>query len=735
MKVLGQPIIDVDDWAMELALLFASGAAPEAQVFAERRRCERALSEAQRIAGETESARTQLNAQLSEVQQALAETTALPPELSTTKLIMWCAAIAAVLFVIIAMAISNPLPLIFTLLFAGAFFYYQSVAKKLGAEHDQGRLAKQQQYDALQTQLANATAAQTQALGEITTNTQRLGTLIPKKSLLAVGRLYLPLATTELAGHRVVVDRAGVVPRVEVKLPDLMAQPGAVDRVREAVARASHPPVLLNDDRNDPVEIDEVLGEERELQGAVGEFTSMVDAVPVVSASLPLVPNDHPLAKYISTAKPNVSGATPPGVMLGAVDSRETTAALAKLTAVTQKSRALGAEADKAFRGLFDGLAGVLKHYGELRSGALEQLHYGLHEILQRSDLAYVTYYCPRCNRVPKYLFHRLGVDLDHAHELQAEALIAALQADDEARERLTRDETAMADIATAWGALRELGEMIAQRESVSVAGTGETMVNLAELQANESRMRALRAQHAQAVEQFKAALTRALTGYSRPPLELSQSARLTLDPETGRWSCGACATEFDDPAVARMGRMLKAKDQLMMPLWNHLWAEKDDLRKTELFRTNENLQALMEKEAQALRDVAEQYRADMRPVRENLILATTEAETKKDQLESTVASLEALGSISSEEANAWTARLMALTGGDLKTLRKRAEAKETLLNQEPQAQLGRRPRAIDPVQTFLSPGELFDPVEKGTAGLALAVKRELENTEVHRVG
>jgi hypothetical protein len=156
------------------------------------------------------------------------------------------------------------------------------------------------------------------------------------------------------------------------------------------------------------------------------------------------------------------------------------------------------------------------------------------------------------------------------------------------------------------------------------------------------------------------------------------------------------------------MGRLLKIKDELLMPMWNTLWTEKDDFRKSELFRTNEQIQRLVEKEVGALRDVSEQYRADMRPVRENLILATTQAVASRSQLEAAVNSLSALGVIDEARARSTVERLGTMTGGDLDNLKKRAEAKETMLNQEPQAQMSRRVMAIDPIGVLMSPEQLF---------------------------
>jgi hypothetical protein len=294
------------------------------------------------------------------------------------------------------------------------------------------------------------------------------------------------------------------------------------------------------------------------------------------------------------------------------------------------------------------------------------------------------------------------------AQELDPNRLLDALQRDDEARQRLVADEKLEREILDSRQAIQELkaslADLAALQEQASLALGGD----LPTARAFETRRRTLQSQHTQSVEQLRAALRKAVTGSARPLLDFSTAARLHLDPIQGHWTCAACSNVYEDPAIAGMGRMLKVKEELLLPMWNHLWTEKDDFRKSELFRTNEQVQGLIEKEASAMRDVAEQYRADMRPVRENLILAMTEAGTKREQLDSTIQGLVALGAVNGDEARESVARIASVTGGDLQNAKKRAEAKETLLNSEPEAQMQRRVPAIDPVHRFLTPEALF---------------------------
>jgi len=165
----------------------------------------------------------------------------------------------------------------------------------------------------------------------------------------------------------------------------------------------------------------------------------------------------------------------------------------------------------------------------------------------------------------------------------------------------------------------------------------------------------------------------------------------------------------YDDPKIIDMGRLMKVNVDLLMPMWQQLWTEMDDFRKSEIFRTNEQLQRLSEKESEKLIDIGEQYRADMRPVRENLIRYSTEAKNKIEQLSETVEGLYVTGMIDRSKKDILLERSKNEFKDELGTMKRHVEAKELLLNLEPQAQVRRRSMAVDPINFFMTPDKLFN--------------------------
>ncbi len=694
MYVVGQAVEGSRDWIEEGALLFAEAAQGEARKIVRARAVDAQLVElGARVAAEQASFE-RAGAVWAGADGRLRAAQGAPTAIWEKQFAVLVVAGAA-LGGVVALAV-HPMGLLLGL---GAALIVIVLREGARSERAKGIAAIQQEIAAAGAALAPTEAAMRALHSQREALANERATLEPKHVVHAVGRIYVPVVALEVAGYLVLVDESGATQATELRLPDLAADADVLVRIRRTIDEASRLPVLLRPSGDEHSAVETTHGEERDLGEAVEAFGDMLGGVQVLSAALPLVERDAPLALALSTPARQDDA---PGAMLrwNAAAVRK---AVANVTSYAARMRGVGKDAETTLRSLRDDLRGTIVRYGELRAAAIDDAHASLHEVLADSDLAYVTYYCPRCNRIPQYLFQRLGVDLDRAHELPGRDLLNALQEDDEAARRLVADETLVGELDQIYTSLDEVQLAIADFDR---ARANDLSVGTA--QATVSRSRALVAQRDQLIAQFRAVLRKIVTGSARPLLELSRQARLYLDPATGHWDCPLCELHVEDEAVAKLGRLLKIKDDLLMPMWNQLWTEKDDFRKAELFRTNEQVQRLVEKETGALRDVSEQYRADMRPVRENLIIATTEAVHKRDQLGAAVNSLSALGVLSAESAQATIGRLGAMTGGDLDSMRKRAEAKETLLNHEPQAQMNRRVMAIDPVQVLMGPEALF---------------------------
>ncbi len=711
MKVVGTAVEGAKGNLEEIALLFAEAAQHQAQIIVTARSLDRSIE----VAAATKAT---AEAQCSNAARAVESNKG--EWASTHAIIGPCAqnegknkAIGIGIIVVSVLA-AFAFPPLLLLAVGGGYWLWNSNKKR-----DEEAAAKARTLEAIESAgaqlgavLAEANTQLAAAAQGLTTLQAQRGNLVQAKVLKAVGRVYLPFLPFDLAGYPVVIDGTGTTATTTLTLPDLGANEAELARVQETIDAAKAPPIFLRPAGEHVSSVAHIHGEEGDLAVAIDTFGEILESVPVFTAAVPLVLADTPLMRALQgVAHPKEA---PGAVIRGATE--QTRDALAQVTRYTQNMRGDGKDIEKTFRTMRNELREVLVRYGSMRTEAVEQAHLSLTEVLKHSDYAHVTYYCPRCNRVPQYMFQQLGVELETAHEANPTDLLNALQENDDARQRIVADEGLLGEFSNALQGISEVDAAIAGWEAQHAAGNALVgSQSILGANVSETRLRALRSQKKQLLGQFRGLLRKIVTGNARPILELSRQARLTLDPDTGEWDCPLCELHLDDQESARMGRLLKIKDELLMPMWNALWTEKDDFRKSELFRTNEQIQRLVEKEVGALRDVAEQYRADMRPVRENLVIASTEALAARDQLESAIGSLSALGVISTQRSQETLGRLGSMTGGDLSKLKKRAESKESILNTEPNAQMARRIMAIDPIGQLMSPEQLFTE----TAGAA----------------
>lgn len=550
-------------------------------------------------------------------------------------------------------------------------------------------------------------AALDKARASMTELDEALAEFSAQRTITAVGRVYYPLRKVDMAGYQLLLDAVGSTSANEFQIPDLATSPDVIASVAEIVERTAQMPVMLSPSQSEDASIDTLHGEELELKGALADFAAMVRSIPVHRHKLPMVPSDSRLARIVETAETHAAPVPLRGAVLVSDAAERSMHAIDELSAVADRLRKVGGQADEVLRETHRKLEENLTAYEHSRDHALDILHGEFVDAMQRSNLLSVTCYCPKCNRIPNYLYEKLGVPLDEAHLADQRELLVRLNSDDEIARRIADNSALITDLNRVYGGWHMLAAAVAET-GVSPDESAKGDVDLSDWQANLSRQRAMQNQCNVVLEEYRAILRAILTGHPRPLLELARAARLYLDPVHGTWTCAVCETSFADPAIVDMGRLLKVKDELMMPIWNHLWTEKDDFRKSEMFRTNEGLQLMGEKESEKLMSIGESYKADMRPVRENIIRYAADADNKQVQLIDTIDGLVDMGLMTAEKAAAVRGRLSSLMQGSISDTKRAAEAKELLLALEPQAQLSRRASADDPINMLLTPRSLF---------------------------
>lgn len=525
----------------------------------------------------------------------------------------------------------------------------------------------------------------------------------------ALGRLALPVRTATLAGYQIVLDEAAVFAEYRFELPDYVYDRNALDTLGVVIEQLRNPPVLLEPGEGEHGDIDLLHGEEESLRRCVEGFAEFVGSIPTISRQTPLVPRSAAAASLPAAAA--LPGERSPLCTVNASNFQARFQEIASIGSHAKDLRERASHARAEITATYEALRQLLADYQTLRSTSISELHDNLIASMERSSWSHVRFYCPKSMRVPEYIFETTGIDVNHVEDLSTRELMNAMFAHEETALRLARDESLGRRIEDAKSALDEIRYALSR--AIAAAMPGEMTSPLGNSQitigpAAASIATHLQSQLRESTKQFRQVVLEAVTGASRPLLEIASQSRLRYDPLRNSWASEVAGTEYVDQAHVDFGRLLRLHEEVLFPIWNHLWLEKADFRRSELFRTNEQLLRMKEKESEKLIVIGNQFRADLRMVREQLKTLSNDLDSKVEQIRATRDGLASLGLLGEEDlqrmSDAVLDGLKQGCGGSLE----HASAMETLLSLEPTAQADRRPNAADPIDVVRSPDRLF---------------------------
>lgn len=540
---------------------------------------------------------------------------------------------------------------------------------------------------------------------------------IPKASCLeALGLAHFPVEVFSLAGHTVAADPLGATRTTTLTLPKLEFDGRVLDNVRRLASDTEPLPLLLLPSKTDSSFERGLHGIEETFKGTVEAFADGINKIKVVECSESLYHRKSGVVQLLNKNKPRAV-ASVFGPVLTTATNPSAREKRRKIQDVARTLRTAGADAGSVIMEAHSQLSQKLHHLRQLREGALDILHDEFVDAMARSSLLSVHCFDPKASGVPNYIFSILGVDLDEAHTIEPNELADRLMSNDDIARRI-QNQPELVD------ALDEsrvaLDTVAAQTRAIDQADAALEDISFAEKKATHSRNKAIASQYAAALAGFRRCLLALVTGSPNPQVVLGQASHLHYDPVQDVW-----VSDLDDATYteeeAAMARVLKVKADLMLPMWNQLWVEQEAFRKSELFRTNEALQRMGEKESEKLLAIAESYKADLRPVRENLIRYASEAEAKHVQLTDTIQGLQDMGYMSEAKAQAVRKRIQGTVGNTIADTKRRAETQELVLSTEPKAQLQRRPPAADPIDMLVTPASLFALSPKADAAQLLS--------------
>ena len=551
----------------------------------------------------------------------------------------------------------------------------------------------------LSQSLAQADAALAIADGACQHNRRRIEELKAELKNRAVGfpdikvtPIDFALRRAEVSGHQVLLDLSESHAPVNLKAIDVSAMEEGLSHISDKVqALLSVPPLLTPEEHahsDDPVH--ELFGEENDLQPLVGQFTLSLGKLRDINLTLPFVPKGSLLVeRAASVSLPNAE-AGPRVRMASQLDPKAIGAFVDQVNSNRERGLAIFAELNE----VFDNLNRVCALYAQARVASVNTLHANLLDVLGSASWCSRRIYCPRTIQSSAYIEELLGIKAAKAYLLSFDDLITRLYNDTEIHKRLRSKPDLEEQLAHSYDAVQQF------MEGAQFDAEGRRLDM-------GQRPRHIESQFDEAVKHFGHVLQKVMTGSAYPVLNFSTEAQLYYDPDNQEWSSNTTPYVYSSADAIRFGSVVKAYSDLMIPLWEHLWTEKADFRKSELFRTNEEMRRMTEKESEKLIDIANQFRADMRAVRENVYLLESDLKSKYAEILSFRDSMSALGlmserakdTVSDDKLQKLVMRESTLTV---------AEKYETLLSGMPQTQSANRGSVHDPIDLIREPDALL---------------------------
>ncbi|MEI7785114.1 MAG: hypothetical protein WCK08_12070 [Betaproteobacteria bacterium] len=519
---------------------------------------------------------------------------------------------------------------------------------------------------------------------------------------IELSEVQFNLQLRNLAGSHVLIDESGAHDQALLKTLDVSDLVDGVAGIERKMQQLGTIPPLLSPGEASAIEdpLNQLYGEEQALQTLVGEFTGNLGQLRDVSLSLPLIPSSSLLSQRLQVGQVADTQLQQPVKIATAIDEQ----AVQTFTDALDEHRQRGVALVENLRQLYEQLESTCNRFASARMHSVNTIHDSLAQVLNRASWCNRKFFCPRTILAPQYIQDLLGIDIAQAHLLDINDLFDRLQSDDVVRMRIAKKPELIEQLTALHQSIADFTQM-----NEAYDGNGSTLQSLGNKHAQQ--------QLQEYAKQFRAVLNKILTGASYPVLNFSAEAQLYYDPENDEWSSDLNPYVYRTPDVLKYGSVIKTHHDLMIPLWEHLWTEKADFRKSELFRTNESMIRMSEKESEKLIEIGNQFRGDMRANRENLYLIESDLKSKHSEILSFRDGLHTLGLLGERSMQQLSDERLASLVVNESPLNV-SHRYESTLAALPQAQAEVRGTAADPIDMVKDPAVLLSYESNGAPRL-----------------
>jgi hypothetical protein len=511
---------------------------------------------------------------------------------------------------------------------------------------------------------------------------------------VSLAQVRLGVEVAKVGERTVMLDGVGFHEPARLQVLDPRPVKKKINKIRPEIEKLINVPAMLavQDHKKYADPVNALYGEEDIISSLVDTFSTGLGDIKKIEIFLPLIEGGSTLAQRLNNGEldPILPGEAI--ILKGSGSSDQIDAFVDQLN----DARKDGSDVLSGIQEVSERLSDICDRYSSARQDSINKLHTNLLEVLGKAHWCNRRFYCPRTIVSPDYIQALIGIDLADAHLLPINVLLQRLRSEPEIARRMDGSPDLPQQLVTQHDAIRQISEQASAVDVDNGASSSE-------------RARVFNDEEAELIKAFGLTLQKAMTGASQPLLVLSKESVLYFDPEAEVWASRTSPYSYSTVDVSRYGSIVKIYSDLLVPLWENLWTEKADFRKSELFRTNEAMISMSEKEAEKLIDIANQFRADMRTVRENTNIFRSELNSKLQEIRNFRVSMDGIGLLSENlKATLSDERVAALDveGGDIASI----DGYENILTHKPQTQAEARGTVHDPIDYVREPGIVIRP-------------------------
>lgn len=505
-----------------------------------------------------------------------------------------------------------------------------------------------------------------------------------------IGKMYYMVNVIPFENGKMVVDTSGIQERTKFVYPEI---PQSVNRLKEIVETMKQLPkelsILLPPSSKPGLQGDEPL---TGIEGDMAHILSLnrqlldekIDAaaeVPAFSANSDVVHSLHFLSEYIEDGNPEIT-----------ISQEEKTVeqSLNGLKAINENAKEiekLGGENDEnIMRNVRDQMDTQVNRTKQARDHSLiDVLGRNLDELKPLYDYPLTRFYCPKCHKVPRYIADTTPVPIDEVNEKPVDQLKGFYKSDEMVYFRKLAD-----NIRNHLDQARRDGEDL-NSEHYSILKS--------KLISYEEMIRELALQ---------------IEGVDPKAEVHSRNAVLKYNTLHKHWKCQLCGETFSQEE-AQWARILKIKDDLILPVWDKLWLEKHDESMRIIREKESELRNNKELESKQLRDESNVFTQEYREVRSQLEEANAEYQACRQQFQMMCEFFERRQILAPETVAALRNDIMGNTnaGPASEQIIEVSDQLEIQLEQEPDTVFLRRGQLTDYTEEVRNTQKYFTPTAR----------------------